>query len=214
MRERIVAVLGVVSLLTTVGCTSMSVDKHKGNEAEKAQVAQQESAPTPAPVIAESETVTTTATVRAIDLKNRLVTLKPKSGQPFTIHAGDEVRNLSQVRVGDQVVMKYTEAMAVRINRNTKGGIPSRKESISGERAALGQKPANTIDIVANVLAIDRQGRRITFQGPENTVTVKAPADVDISRLDVGDQVLLTYVEELAISVEPAAAKKSSKKKK
>ncbi|MBE2295751.1 MAG: hypothetical protein IAF00_12410 [Phycisphaerales bacterium] len=214
MRERIVAVLGVVSLLTTVGCTSMSVDKHKGNEAEKAQVAQQESAPTPAPVIAESETVTTTATVRAIDLKNRLVTLKPKSGQPFTIHAGDEVRNLSQVRVGDQVVMKYTEAMAVRINRNTKGGIPSRKETISGERAALGQKPANTIDIVANVLAIDRQGRRITFQGPENTVTVKAPADVDISRLDVGDQVLLTYVEELAISVEPAAAKKSSKKKK
>ena len=217
MKERIVAVLGVMSLLTTVGCTSMSVDKHKGNEAEKAQVAQQTPAPTP-PAIAESETVTTTATVRAIDMKKRLVTLKPKSGQPFTIHAGEEVRNLSQVRVGDQVVMKYTEAMAVRINRNTSGGIASRKESISGERAALGQKPAdtvrNTVNIVANVLAIDRQSRRITFQGPENTVTVKAPADVDISRLDVGDQVLLTYVEELAVSVEPAVAKKSSKKKK
>ena len=217
MKERIVAVLGVMSLLTTVGCTSMSVDKHKGNEAEKAQVAQQTPAPTP-PVIPESETVTTTATVRAIDMKNRLVTLKPKSGQPFTIHAGEEVRNLSQVRVGDQVVMKYTEAMAVRINRDTSGGIASRKESTSGERAALGQKPAgtvrNTVNIVANVLAIDRQSRRITFQGPENTVTVKAPADVDISRLDVGDQVLLTYVEELAVSVEPAVAKKSSKKKK
>ena len=217
MKERIVAVLGVMSLLTTVGCTSMSVDKHKGNEAEKAQVAQQTPAPTP-PVIAESETVTTTATVRAIDMKNRLVTLKPKSGQPFTIHAGEEVRNLSQVRVGDQVVMKYTEAMAVRINRDTSGGIASRKESTSGERAALGQKSAgtvrNTVNIVANVLAIDRQSRRITFQGPEDTVTVKAPTDVDISRLDVGDQVLLTYVEELAVSVEPAVAKKSSKKKK
>ena len=213
MKERIVAVLGVMSLLTTVGCTSMSVDKHKGNEAEKAQVAQQTPAPTP-PAIAESETVTTTATVRAIDMKKRLVTLKPKSGQPFTIHAGEEVRNLSQVRVGDQVVMKYTEAMAVRINRNTSGGVPSRKESISSERAELGQKPAGTVDIIANVLAIDRQSRRITFQGPEDTVTVKAPTDVDISRLDVGDQVLLTYVEELAVSVEPAVAKKSSKKKK
>ena len=218
MKERIVAVLGVMSLLTTVGCTSMSVDKHKGNEAEKAQAAQQTPAPTP-PAIAESETVTTTATVRAIDMKKRLVTLKPKSGQPFTIHAGEEVRNLSQVRVGDQVVMKYTEAMAVRINRNTSGGVPSRKESISSERAELGQKPAgstvrSTVDIIANVLAIDRQSRRITFQGPEDTVTVKAPTDVDISRLDVGDQVLLTYVEELAVSVEPAVAKKSSKKKK
>ena len=114
--------------------------------------------------------------------------------------------------------MKYTEAMAVRINRNTSGGVPSRKESISSERAELGQKPAgtvrSTVDIIANVLAIDRQSRRITFQGPEDTVTVKAPTDVDISRLDVGDQVLLTYVEELAVSVEPAVAKKSSKKKK
>ncbi|WP_281383654.1 hypothetical protein [Candidatus Competibacter phosphatis] len=44
-------------------------------------------------------------------------------------------------------------------------------------------------------------------------MTVKAPADVNIGRLNVGDQVLLTYVEELAISVEPAATKKSAKKK-
>ena len=130
---------------------------------------------------------------------------------------GDEVGKLPQVRVGDQVVMRYTEAVAVRINQETTGGITSRRETLSGDRAALGQRPAgsvrNTVEIIANILAIDPKTRKIIFQGPQNALTVKAPADVNIGRLNVGDQVLLTYVEELAISVEPAATKKSTKKK-
>ncbi|MCB1824572.1 MAG: hypothetical protein KDJ54_08355 [Candidatus Competibacteraceae bacterium] len=215
MKERIVAVLGMVSLLTIVGCANMlGQDKNK-TAMEKAPAPQEEMAP--APKIADSETVTMTATVRAVDLKNRTVTLKQKGGKPFTIHVGEEVRNLPQVRVGDQVVMKYTEAMAVRISRDTTGGITSRKETLSGDRAALGQKPAgsvrNTVETIANVLAIDHQTRKITFQGPQSTLIVKAPADVNISRLDVGDQVMLTYTEELAIAVEPAATKKSARKK-
>ncbi|HPE72992.1 MAG TPA: hypothetical protein PK018_12620 [Candidatus Competibacter sp.] len=218
MKERIVAVLGMVSLLTTVGCANfdnlLGHDKNKA-ETEKAAATRPETAP--APAIADSDTLTMTATVKKVDLKNRMVTLKQKGGQPFTIHVGEEARNLPQVRVGDQVVMKYTEAMAVRISRDTTGGITSRKETLSGDRAALGQKPAgsvrNTVETIANVLAIDRQTRKITFQGPLSTLIVKAPADVDIKRLDVGDQVMLTYVEELAISVEPASSKKSARKK-
>ncbi len=215
MKERIVAVLGMVSLLTTVGCASLTGQDKNKTEMEKAPAAQQETAP--APGIAHSETTTMTATVQAVDLKNRLVTLKQKGGQPFTIHVGEEARNLPQVRVGNRVVVKYTEAVAVRINRDTTGGVTARKETLSGSRAALGQKPGgsvrNTVEIIANVLAIDPKTRRITFQGPERTLTVKAPADVNLDRLDVGDQVLLTYTEELAISVEPAATKKSARKK-
>ncbi len=215
MKERIVAVLGMVSLLTTVGCASLTGQDKNKTEMEKAPAAQQETAP--APGIAHSETTTMTATVQAVDLKNRLVTLKQKGGQPFTIHVGEEARNLPQVRVGNRVVVKYTEAVAVRINRDTTGGVTARKETLSGSRAALGQKPGgsvrNTVEIIANVLTIDPKTRRITFQGPERTLTVKAPADVNLDRLDVGDQVLLTYTEELAISVEPAATKKSARKK-
>ncbi|MDG4553835.1 MAG: hypothetical protein P9E24_06260 [Candidatus Competibacter sp.] len=215
MKERIVAVLGMVSLLTTVGCASLTgQDKNKA-EMEKASAAPQAAAS--APAIADSETVTMTATVQAVDLKNRVVTLKQKGGQPFTVHVSEEARNLPQVRVGDRVVVKYTEAVAVRINRDTTGGITSRKDTVSGSRAPLGQKPAgsmrNTVEIIANILAIDPKTRKITFQGPERTLTVKAPADANLGRLDVGDQVLLTYTEELAISVEPAKAAKPTKKK-
>lgn len=213
MKERIVTILGMVSLFATVGCASLTgQDKNKA-EMEKAPATQQETAP----VIAESETVTMTATVQAVDLQNRLVTLKQKGGQPFTVHVSEQVRNLPQVRVGNRVVVRYTEAVAVRISRDTTGGITARKETLSGGRAPLGQKPAgvmrNNVEIIANVLAIDPKTRKIIFQGPERTLTVKAPADIDLGRLSVGDQVLLTYTEELAISVEPAKAAKPAKKK-
>ncbi|MCB1782154.1 MAG: hypothetical protein KDJ34_19105, partial [Candidatus Competibacteraceae bacterium] len=73
-------------------------------------------------------------------------------------------RNLPQVRVGDQVVMRYTEAVAVRINQDISGGITSRRETLSGDRAALGQRPAgsvrNTVEIIANILAIDPKTRK------------------------------------------------------
>lgn len=209
MKERILATLSVVGLLATLGCAS-TPEKDKA-AMEKAPAAQQQAAPE----ISAREVTTITATVQAVDLKKRLVTLKQKGGKPFTIHVSEEARNLPQVRVGDQVVAKYTEAMAVRINRDTTGGVTQKKETLSGSRAELGQKPAdsvtNTVEILANVLAIDQKTRKVTLQGPEHTLTVKAPSDVDISRLDVGDQVLVTYVEELAITVEPAPVQKSAK---
>ena len=211
MNKPIVALAAMV--LLTTGCASMSGgDKDKATM-EKASAPQ----PTTAPVIAQREVSTMTATVRAVDLKRRLVTLKPKGDKPFTIHVGEEVRNLPQVRVGDRVVIRYTEAMAVRFSRDTSGGLAGGRETLSGDRAALGDKPAgsvrNTVEIIANVLAIDRKTRKVTLQGPEQTVTVRAPRDVDISRLDVGDQILLTYTEDLAIAVEPASSRKAAKRK-
>lgn len=209
MKERILAALGVVGLLVTLGCAS-TPDKEKA--AEKAPAVKQEAAPE----IGASEVTTVTATVQAVNLEKRLVTLKQKGGKPFTIHVSEEARNLPQVKVGDQVVAKYTEAMAVRINRDTTGGVTQKKETLSGSRAEPGQKPAgtvtNTVEIIANILAINPKTRKVTLQGPERTLTVKAPSDMDISRLDVGDQVLVTYVEELAITVEPAPGKKPAKK--
>ena len=212
MNKSVVA-LAAMGLLFTTGCASLY-----GGDKDKAAM---EKAPTPqpatTPAIQEREVTTMTATVKAVDLKQHLVTLKPKGGKPFTIHVGEEVRNLPQVRVGDQVVARYTEAMAVRFSRDTSGGLTNKRETLSGDRAALGEKPAgsvrNTVEIIANVLAIDHKTRKVTLQGPERTLTVRAPKDVDISRLDVGDQILLTYTEDLAIAVEPASPRKPAKKK-
>ncbi len=211
MKDRIVAVLGMVAVLVSAGCAST-------NNPPPATPQTTAAAPA-APAVGVTETTTMTARVQAIDLKTRKVTLKPKNGKVFTIQVSEDARNLPQLRVGDTVVAKYTEAVAVDINRDTStGGITSRKESVSGTRAPLGAMPGgtvrNTVEIIANVLAIDAKTRRVTFQGPENTLTVKVPAEVKMNKLEVGDQVRLTYVEELAISVERTAPAKGAAKKK
>ncbi|MDS4027801.1 MAG: hypothetical protein RKO25_12565 [Candidatus Contendobacter sp.] len=207
MKNRMLIALGTVGLLLTAGCATT-------NKAPEA--APQTTAQPAAPEVAMGEVTTATFVVQAIDLEKRLVTLKDKHGKPFTIHVGEEARNLPQVKVGDRVVVKYYEAMAVSLSKDLTGSVTEKKESVSADRAPLGQKPAgavrNNVDIVANVIAINKKTRKVTLKGPERAITVKAPQDVDLSQIKVGDQVRLNYVEEFAITVEPMPAKPAKKK--
>jgi Cu/Ag efflux protein CusF len=198
MNNRIVTALCVLGLLLTTGCATTD----KAPDATQKLITTQPAAPE----TQVGEILTATSTVQAVDLKQRLVTLKDKQGKSTTIHVVKEARNLPQLKVGNRVTVKYYEDVALRINKDTTSGITSKKETLSDSHAELGQKPGssvrNIVEILANVLAIDRKTRKITFQGPEHTLVVKAPADQNLSNLDVGDQVRLTYAEKLAITVE------------
>ena len=202
MKNRMLIALGAVGLLLTTGCATTD----KAPEATSQATAQPA-----APVMATSEVLTATFTVRAVDLDKRLVTLKDEAGKVFTIHVGEEARNLPQLKVGDRVVAKYYEAVAASLTKDLTGGVTERKETTSTERTPLGQKPGgavrNNIEIVANVTSINQKTRKVTLKGPERAITVKAPEDVDLSKIKVGDQVRVNYVEEFAIAVEPAPVK-------
>lgn len=167
--------------------------------------------------IGMGDVVTLTATVQAVDLENRLVTLKGERGRVMTVNVGEEARNLDQVRVGDRVVITYREAMAVQlIKEPTSGGITERRSTLSGSRAELGQRPSATLrdktEIVANVIAVNKKARRVTLQGPQHAITVKVSPEIDLSSVRVGDQVRAVYVEEFGLSVEPAKPAKPARK--
>jgi Cu/Ag efflux protein CusF len=91
--------------------------------------------------VIHADSVKVTATVEAIDLPNRTVTLKDKNGVLTDLQVGEEVRNLAQVKKGDQVVAVYREAVAYEV---LKAGtaMPSSDESVVADRAKLGEKPA------------------------------------------------------------------------
>ena len=174
--------------------------------------------PAPPPAVATGaevdlgDVVTLKATVQAIDLENRLVTLRGERGRVETINVGEEVRNLDQVRVGDQLVITYREAMAIQLVKETANtGITERRGTLSGTRAELGQRPSATLrdktEIVANVIAVNERTRRVTLQGPRHAVTVKVSPDIDLSAVRAGDQVRVVYVEEFGIAVKPMPKK-------
>ena len=58
-----------------------------------------------------------TSTVLAIDAVKRTATLKDHEGKVHIIDVDPEVKNLENVKVGDQVVYQFTEAVAVDISK-------------------------------------------------------------------------------------------------
>ncbi len=150
-----------------------------------------------------------TATVTAIDLPERLVTLRGPEGNLFTVQASEEVRNLPQLEVGDRVVVRYHEAIAAEMAK------PGQEASASATamRAPPGARPggelAQEITTMVEITDLDPATHTVSFTDPDGlsqTIAVQDPEMQDfVETLKVGDEVAITYTEALAISVEPAS---------
>ncbi len=64
---------------------------------------------------AEIRTVQTAATIEKVDTKKREVTLKGPEGQSKTIKVKEDVKDIDRLQKGDQVVVRYTEAFAIKV---------------------------------------------------------------------------------------------------
>jgi hypothetical protein len=62
----------------------------------------------------------TTATVESIYYLDRIVSLKGPKGNVFTFKVAKDVKDLWHVKKGDQVVVKYTEALAISVDKPVK----------------------------------------------------------------------------------------------
>jgi len=158
------------------------------------------------PTVERSSLVKVTATVEALNLETRMITLKGPKGNVVTFRVDDSVKNLPQVKVGDQVVAKYYESVAVKM---AKEGEPLASETSGLASAKPGKMPgaiaAKQVTITASVEAIDKQAPSITLKGPEgNVVTVRVMDPKNLEKVKVGDKLAITYTEALAISVERA----------
>lgn len=152
-----------------------------------------------------SNTITATATVVEIDQSARTFTLQDEDGNEYSLVAGDEIRNFSQIRKGDVLVVKYQRAAASDLEKVDNLNVANASAEV--QRAPAGAKPGlamNTAStIVAEVMAIDKAQRLLTVQGPKGgIVTIEVPKDVKaFDALEVGDMISAVYTEALAISV-------------
>lgn len=60
-----------------------------------------------------ANTQTLTAKVTALDHKTRMITLTGPKGNTLTTKVGPDVKRLDDVKVGDEIVIKYTESLLV-----------------------------------------------------------------------------------------------------
>jgi hypothetical protein len=156
-----------------------------------------------------SNTVRSTATVESVDQRARTILLRREDGSLVTMKLGPEVRNLAQVKSGDRVVVEHTEAVAARM---AKPGQPPVEAAEAFTRRPQGARPgAATADVVRVRVTIDQvfgTGDMVSFTGPggaKRTIPVRNPEMQAFARtLRPGDQVDLSFIDVVAIRVEPA----------
>ncbi len=167
--------------------------------------------PAPAPV-GEATVTELTATVEDIDLAKRMVTLKGPDGNTITTEVGPDVKNLDQVKVGDEVKVQYYLAVMVsakRVSDEAKRG----EEIIAGgvATAADGGLPAaivgREVKETVEILGADKYKKAIAFRGADGKfreISMDAPhLEGRIEDFKEGEKYEVVYREALAVFVEP-----------
>lgn len=161
------------------------------------------------------EAVRISATVEAIDKATRQVTLKGPDGKTMAVTAGPEVKNFDQIKVGDAVVARYLESLTLELKKGA-AGIRERVESGGSAAAKPGERPAaaaaREVRVTGDVIAVDGKKQTVKVRGPKRTVNLNVKDPEQFKLIKVGDQIEATFVEAIALSVEPAKKPAAAKK--
>jgi hypothetical protein len=183
------------ALLLTTACTTT----YTGGSTASA------TAPSAEPGAIVVDTIGMTATVAAIDPRNRRIALVTPDGRRATYKVGQDVINFNQIRVGDRVNATVTEELAVFLRKA--GTPPSADEGAEVALAPKGAKPgvvmADTAEVTARVVSIDAISRRVTLQFADgSTKTVRVNPAINLANVVPGDAVTVRITEALAVLVE------------
>jgi hypothetical protein len=161
------------------------------------------------PKVSREETQISTfkARVGAIDQQTRVVTLVGADGSRTTFRADEAVKNLAQVKVGDEVVGKLVETLMIEVRKpspDDKATAASVADVVA--TAEPGQKPAGLwvrqIEAVYTIESIDKAkggGTLRDASGKSTFVKARDPAVLD--RVKVGDTVVVTLLQGLSLEV-------------
>lgn len=162
--------------------------------------------------VGETDTATIRATVKAVDMASRTVTLVGPQGEIKTLKVGPEVQNLAQVKAGDIVVVRYRESVAYIIAPpGTK--TPEDLLALATAQAAPGEMPAaaaaSKIVVTGLVVGVSPGAKTISVVDPDGgevrTLNVKNPEYQSmLPQIKVGDTITAVISDAIAAAVEPA----------
>ena len=162
------------------------------------------------------------ATVNAIDVENRLLSVTGPDGNTILIKATPEI--LGRVRINEQITIRYADELATAlrtindappvnkanaIEREETGGMgmnaPTVAEQTWVEAAPQGETELNTVEVTATVANVEYGRRIVTFYGPNGTMrNVRiAPGVQGLDAIQRGDRVVMLLTRATAIDVKP-----------
>ena len=154
------------------------------------------------------ELIAIDATIEAIDHKSREVTLRGPMGNLMTVEADDRIERLNEFKVGDIIHAEYWTYLKAEFRNPT----PAEKDEplailVEGAKAPEGWDPSVEIGAVVQAVVtieiIDRPDMLVTVKGPGgNYVSIPVEDPALLEKLRIGEVVVLTYAEALALALE------------
>jgi Spy/CpxP family protein refolding chaperone len=165
--------------------------------------------PTTPPLTYEkSATGSVTARVMAVNVATRQITLQGPSGVSEKFIVDPQVKRLNEVSVGDNLTLSYTVSLLGELRAPTaeESAEPISYYNISS-RTASPDEPAGAeataVKVVTTVDAVDIPNMLVTLKGPlGNRLAFHAKSPENIRKLHVGDTIIVTYTEGVAMALD------------
>lgn len=152
------------------------------------------------------EAVSAQATVTAIDMASRKVSLKNAAGEAFDIVAGEQVTNLANLKVGDVVALRYLQMLDLELLKGT-AGVRKRIVEMAAGKAEAGEKPGagigKKVTLYGDVIAVDKGQQTITVKGVDHTLVLKVHNPAQFALIAKGDQIKAVQTQAVGIGILP-----------
>jgi len=173
----------------------------------------------PVEIEADAGVVTMVATVEAVDVTNRVVTVVgPNNNWVEVVVTSDKIK---LIKVKEKITISYQDEVAVNLIKMNKG---QQGDSFGAEETAgmgldapttaeqdwvtvspQGGADLTTVEVTDTIAAINRNKRTITFAGTGGkTRTFVAGPNINLDQLEVGDDVALEVTRAVAVDIKPA----------
>jgi len=161
------------------------------------------------------QTVEALVTVVAVDKKARTVVVRGPHGGTEELQVPEDAKNFDRVKQGDVFRVRYTEAVAVALDKGEPDKGDKKERILAQKGANPGGVAVRTRYVSGRIESIDLTNRYVAIRGPkQNTIALKAADDVKLEALKPGDRITVAYTQALAIEMVPQPKEKAAAKKK
>ncbi len=155
----------------------------------------------PGAALAIRESVRATSTIQAIDAASRQITLLTEDEKSATFTAGPAMEKFGQLAVGDVVLVTYTEALALYVDKDA----AAEADAVAGVARSV-DAPAGAlfggIKVTADVLEVDADKRYVKLELADKSLREMIGSEgVDFSKIQVGDAITLAIGKVFQVEV-------------
>ena len=167
------------------------------------------------PSFQATATVTRYATLLKVDTTERVVTYRSQEGDTIVLPVKPEVKTLGQLKRGDKIKAVYTENLSITV---ATGGTTDLTVEHNRSDAKPGTTPGMSVveraTYRATISAIDLAKGTAMLKDPGGEESEVTPLDPEnLKRVKVGDIVVITATQTMALSLDKDSGKKAPAKK-